>query len=456
MSCAEGRCPGVLNSVKSASSNRTMITQRAKLRRLVFIRTSLTTAAPCRGPLSAICRGLAYRPTPANVGAEHAPAKGKGRNSGILAPFPNSALLRWRWLRGPALRLDGVLRAGSRAIATERSDSTEISMPASVRRIARPAVIATRRSCQRVSSRLSLIGLAASSPSRCPAGASAAASTRNASSSCRPIKARPSSRAGSVGVPHALAGRRGRSRHHRLAARHALREAAEPFGGQALAFEHRPGRAQAGPREGHIRVHRVFAPADIVALERRGEPGLGRGQEWPQQSDAVPRSRPGASRQARPVPIRRRAASAPSPPGRRAYGLSRRGKRRAGGRDRRAYGSGRAERPLRCRSRACGLPRPAARAAGRGALRARRRPPLPHATARAARGRRWRRQDRGRRAARPPALRQHQERGRVDTAGDGKDDTAGSREGRENIYDLAVRDWAVSSAHASVHARRPA
>src|SRR4029078_11487286 len=37
MSCEGARCPGFWNSVKSASSNRTMMTQRAKLRRLAFI-----------------------------------------------------------------------------------------------------------------------------------------------------------------------------------------------------------------------------------------------------------------------------------------------------------------------------------------------------------------------------------------------------------------------------------
>ena len=46
MSCAVVRCPGFWNSVNSASSKRTMITQRAKLRRLAFILVSFAVGGP--------------------------------------------------------------------------------------------------------------------------------------------------------------------------------------------------------------------------------------------------------------------------------------------------------------------------------------------------------------------------------------------------------------------------
>ena len=51
------RCPGFWNSVNSASSNRTMITQRAKLRRLAFIRRPYRRVGRCGHRLMAEFRG---------------------------------------------------------------------------------------------------------------------------------------------------------------------------------------------------------------------------------------------------------------------------------------------------------------------------------------------------------------------------------------------------------------
>src|SRR3974390_2865746 len=77
MSCALVRCPGFWKSVNNANSNRTMITQRAKLRRLAFIRRPYpprgTGAAPkLYGQTLWRRHGLVLP----NVGSALLPAKG--------------------------------------------------------------------------------------------------------------------------------------------------------------------------------------------------------------------------------------------------------------------------------------------------------------------------------------------------------------------------------------------
>src|SRR3954453_6968966 len=84
MSCDDARCPGFWKSVNNASSNRTMMTQRAKLRRLAFI--DLPSWSRGSRPYVLGSKPLAVKgfgsqaripdPLPTNLGGARANAKG--------------------------------------------------------------------------------------------------------------------------------------------------------------------------------------------------------------------------------------------------------------------------------------------------------------------------------------------------------------------------------------------
>src|SRR5436190_8015790 len=88
MSVDAGRCPGFWNSVNSASSNRTIITHRAKLRRLAFIWRPSWPPGP---PTVTLYAGNSWRlhvhPPDCNVGGRYRPAKGTGGIKTILPQF---------------------------------------------------------------------------------------------------------------------------------------------------------------------------------------------------------------------------------------------------------------------------------------------------------------------------------------------------------------------------------
>ena len=125
MSCDEARWPGFWNSVNSASSSRTMMTQRAKLRRLAFIPRRLScperqgAADGRRRVLQAVIHDSFT-----NVGPRLPPAKGTGRRKSPANPAHSNPfghrlpkLAREQlcvWLR-PISRRARARRAGARS-----------------------------------------------------------------------------------------------------------------------------------------------------------------------------------------------------------------------------------------------------------------------------------------------------------------------------------------------------
>src|SRR5258707_9429173 len=83
------RCVGFWNSVNNANSNRTMITQRAKLRRLAFI---WRPSWPPDPPTVTLYAGNSWRlhvhPPDCNVGGRYRPAKGTRGNQDHLTGVP--------------------------------------------------------------------------------------------------------------------------------------------------------------------------------------------------------------------------------------------------------------------------------------------------------------------------------------------------------------------------------
>src|SRR4029078_810951 len=92
MSCAVVRCPGFWKSVNSASSNRTMITQSAKFRRLAFITRPDAAARVQRGNKHYASGSWRLSDSQTNVGSARPHEKALSLN--ILTSFDSFAPAR--------------------------------------------------------------------------------------------------------------------------------------------------------------------------------------------------------------------------------------------------------------------------------------------------------------------------------------------------------------------------
>ncbi len=267
MSCAVVRCPGFWNSVNSASSSRTIITQRAKLRRLAFIRRPY----PPRSGAAAITlyaeNSWQLHVCPAhNVGTAR-PRLERARISYILARFRPFGSARVRRL------------VKSFAAARRRPFHRDLAAaPASPSR--RPGCAETRAFAAfsgRIERRFQGFQLASSTGPSSPTWAIARPSSRSAISAGS--RAKPAaSNAIACGAGSSTASKSHRPVDHgfdrRVRPLEPPRQQRKPAGVEAFARELRHQAAQPRPGEARIAVGRIVGERNLRRLQGGDEPRL--------------------------------------------------------------------------------------------------------------------------------------------------------------------------------------